>query len=267
MNKYNSVPKLDLAPKLKRPLSLWNPLDYLRLLYWMLFFPQALRWYLDKFGGGYVSPDPKNTNWRKRWQTDYQSTVQFTLLIQGFIIVISIPIAIAICRSANFPISVAWINKFDVSFSIWFTIIYMGVFNARGRGLPKTIAQALPMAIFVGILDSSLITSTGINRESALVVGLTVGLLDHSYAGLISGILPRTIHILIPGIVTILSYVVAVSIVILEKINLLMTTNTIITCLVCGLAMQIMVLRPDCWLLSFPTSAIALIWRRSIYFS
>jgi hypothetical protein len=26
-----NVPRLDLAPKLKRPLQPWNPLDYLRL--------------------------------------------------------------------------------------------------------------------------------------------------------------------------------------------------------------------------------------------
>jgi len=41
------VPHLNLAPKLRRPLSLWNPLDYLRLLYWVFFFPQALQWYTN----------------------------------------------------------------------------------------------------------------------------------------------------------------------------------------------------------------------------
>ncbi len=46
----NEVPLLDLAPKLKRPLSLWNPLDYLRLLYWIFLFPQALHWYEREFG-------------------------------------------------------------------------------------------------------------------------------------------------------------------------------------------------------------------------
>jgi len=45
------VPRLDLAPKLSRPLSLWNPLDYLRLLYWVFFFPQALPFYIDTFCG------------------------------------------------------------------------------------------------------------------------------------------------------------------------------------------------------------------------
>jgi len=41
-----SVPRLDLAPKLQYPLSLRNPLDYLRLLYWVFYFPQAWRRYM-----------------------------------------------------------------------------------------------------------------------------------------------------------------------------------------------------------------------------
>jgi hypothetical protein len=45
-DRNTEVPRLDLAPKFKRPLSLSNPLDYLRLLYWVFFFPQALRWYV-----------------------------------------------------------------------------------------------------------------------------------------------------------------------------------------------------------------------------
>ncbi len=43
------VPRLDLAPRLRRRLQPWNPLDYLRLLYWVFFFPQALRWYEQTF--------------------------------------------------------------------------------------------------------------------------------------------------------------------------------------------------------------------------
>ncbi len=51
MRRKNDLLVLDLAPKLKRPLSLWNPLDYLRLLYWCFYFPQAIQWYVKMFGG------------------------------------------------------------------------------------------------------------------------------------------------------------------------------------------------------------------------
>ena len=81
-DRNTDVPRLDLAPKLKRPLSLSNPLDYLRLLYWVFLFPQALRWYVDTFGGGYI---PKNKiNWRKSWELLRQNPIQRQLCLQGF---------------------------------------------------------------------------------------------------------------------------------------------------------------------------------------
>jgi AAA-like domain len=48
------IPKIDLAPKLKRPLSSSNPLDYLRLLFWAIFFPQAFRKYKDHVISSYI---------------------------------------------------------------------------------------------------------------------------------------------------------------------------------------------------------------------
>ena len=42
--------QINLAPKFKHSLRLWNPLDYVRLLYWLFFFPQAVWKYVDTFG-------------------------------------------------------------------------------------------------------------------------------------------------------------------------------------------------------------------------
>ncbi|MBD2514169.1 ATP-binding protein [Nostoc sp. FACHB-973] len=84
MTKYSSVPRLDLAPKLKRPLSLKNPLDYLRLLYWVFLFPQALRWYVDRFGG------------------DWNSIQQ--LLIQGLLLALLVLLSIVVVLfTLHFP--------------------------------------------------------------------------------------------------------------------------------------------------------------------
>ncbi|MFO5492060.1 MAG: hypothetical protein ACLBM6_05825, partial [Cuspidothrix sp.] len=74
MSTKSSVPRLDLAPKLRRPLSLWNPLDYLLLLGWVFYFPQALRWYVDTFGGGYS------------YEIDWNNSVQRNLLFQGVVL-------------------------------------------------------------------------------------------------------------------------------------------------------------------------------------
>ncbi|MCA9874238.1 MAG: hypothetical protein KC441_11305, partial [Anaerolineales bacterium] len=79
--KSNPIPRLDLAPKLDRPLRLWWPLDYLRLLYWVFFIPQALRWYVEKFGVEYEVAEEKR--WQRLqsfWRT---ATPQRNLFLQG----------------------------------------------------------------------------------------------------------------------------------------------------------------------------------------
>jgi hypothetical protein len=93
MSQHRPVPRLDLAPKLKRPLSLWNPLDYLRLLYWVFFFPQALRWYLDTFGDGYVPPWK---NWRQAWTLLYQNAIQRQFLLQGLVLTVVTSLALSV---------------------------------------------------------------------------------------------------------------------------------------------------------------------------
>ena len=80
-----SVPLLDLAPKLKRPLWPWNPLDYLRLLYWVFFFPQALRWYVETFD---------------------DSKYRRTLALMGFLLAISISfLLVALVEWNHVPMS------------------------------------------------------------------------------------------------------------------------------------------------------------------
>ena len=90
MKKDNdSVPRLDLAPQLKRPLSIWNPLDYLRLLYWVFFFPQALRWYVEKYGGGEGLAEQKT--WESKLEFLRQHPNQLRLLFQGLILIVCVP--------------------------------------------------------------------------------------------------------------------------------------------------------------------------------
>jgi hypothetical protein len=87
------VPRLDLAPKLKRPLSLWNPLDYLRLFYWVFFFPQALRWYESTFGGKSNLKDAKT--WREKWEWLRHNSVQCQLVLQALMLIIVIPVGLS----------------------------------------------------------------------------------------------------------------------------------------------------------------------------
>jgi hypothetical protein len=90
----HGVPAIDLAPRLNRPLSLWNPLDYLRLLYWVFYFPQAIRWYVNV-----ISQDEEHfydvTGWQKKWRWLLESSVKRDFFLQGLILQILVPFGVS----------------------------------------------------------------------------------------------------------------------------------------------------------------------------
>ncbi len=77
---------LPYAPQRSKPLALWNPLDYLVLLYWVFYFPQALRWYVETFG-----QLQGETN---GWQAVRQDSIQRHLAIQGILLTGVVPFAL-----------------------------------------------------------------------------------------------------------------------------------------------------------------------------
>ncbi len=85
----SEVPLLDLAPKLKRPLSLWNPLDYLLLLYWVFYFPQAIRWYVKNFCE--PVPETNTLNLQEQGGLEQQSSRKFQLVLMGLFLAMIVP--------------------------------------------------------------------------------------------------------------------------------------------------------------------------------
>src|SRR5262249_13037436 len=70
---------LPYAPRRARPLSLRNPRAYWQLLFWAFAFPQALRWYVERFG---AMPAAASA-----WQTARHDPAQRQLAIAGLILV------------------------------------------------------------------------------------------------------------------------------------------------------------------------------------
>ncbi len=166
MNQQHPVPRLDLAPKLRRPLSLWNPLDYVRLLYWVFFFPQALRWYVDTFGGGYIPA--KEMNWRKGWEILRNNTTQQKLLFQGVVLTVVTPVAVCLILQ-KVGLGINWGSVgLGVAFGVVEGVAFgvaLGV--AFGVGLGVGFGVGLGVALGVGL---------GVALGVALGVGLGVGL-------------------------------------------------------------------------------------------
>ena len=152
MNQQHPVPRLDLAPKLKHPLSLWNPLDYLRLLYWVFFFPQALRWYVGTFGGGYI-PE-KEMNWRKGWEILRKNATQRELLFQGVVLTVITPTAVCLLLQ-EVGLRIDWVGvAFSVAVGVAVGVAFsvaVGVAFGVAFGVAVGVAFGVAFGVAVGV--------------------------------------------------------------------------------------------------------------------
>ncbi len=172
MSQHRSVPRLDLAPKLKRPLSLWNPLDYLRLLYWVFFFPQALRWYVDTFGGGYI-PD-EELNWR--------NPIQRHLLVQGLILTAATPLALSLLLlGIGVPL-----NWFNVASGVG-TGVAAGVTFGGILGTMSSVWLGIVFGVAFGVMLGA-VSATALNVALVLTLGLTSDVAEGVASGIVFGV-------------------------------------------------------------------------------
>lgn len=145
MKQQRPVPRLDLAPKLKRPLSLWNRLDYLRLFYWVFFFPQALRWYVDTFGGGYIPK--KEMRWRKRWEILRNNAIQRELLFQGLILTIVTPVAVCLLLQ-EVGLRIDW---WSVAFGVALGVAFGVNWGEAAFGVALSVALGVTEGVVLGV--------------------------------------------------------------------------------------------------------------------
>ena len=169
MTQEPPVPRLDLAPKLKRPLSLWNLLDYLRLLYWVFYFPQALRWYVDTLGDGYTPPGNIN------WEFLLRNPVQRNLFLQGLLLTVVTPFVFC-----------------GILQSIGVSIVWQGMALGMLFGLPGTaglgVAEGVALGVVEGVACGVLFGMTPRSVAISVAAGVAFGLLFGVVGGVILGV-------------------------------------------------------------------------------
>ncbi|MBD2167893.1 ATP-binding protein [Calothrix membranacea FACHB-236] len=178
MTEHQPVPHLDLAPKLCRPLSLWNPLDYLRLLYWVIYFPQALRWYIDTFGSRDIPGREK--------ELLSENIIIRNLLIQALVF-------IAILFLVLIKVSSNWLSILGIVAGVFFGILWA----AATRFLPLINRNRPYSSSFWGLGMGVLASGVGVETSFfptsfssalGLASGATFCLLWPLLSGLESGI-------------------------------------------------------------------------------
>ncbi len=130
------VPRLDLAPRLRRRLQPWNPLDNLRLLYWVFFFPQALRWYEETF----TDPQYRDVTGREVWMVIQRDPVRRDLVRMGLFLMLFIPTAVATALQGMG----VWIDWFVVAGGVAYGVAVGVAYGVAVLRLPDYLLLALP---------------------------------------------------------------------------------------------------------------------------
>jgi hypothetical protein len=170
VNAKQGVPRLNLAPRLKRPLQLRNPLDYLRLLYWCFFFPQALRWYVESFA---------DFKYRKASGRDLlpavrEDPVQRNLVLQGLLLTVLTLLALA-ASLQGLGVPFSWAGMTIGVYSLVAFSIGMGQVQGVGAGVASGVAGTVAGGMAVGVAIG---TATGVASGVAggMAVGVAIGM-------------------------------------------------------------------------------------------
>jgi hypothetical protein len=165
MNKEGfSVPELDLAPQLNHPLRLWWPSDYLRLLYWAFFFPQAIRWYIERFGK-HACSEEKNI-WRSSIKLLRSDPIQRTLFFQSALLAFILIVVICLILQGA-GLNINWLG-----IALW---IALGSLVAIFIVIVLGVAAGVTVVVVGGVAFG---VAFGVTLEVAfgIVFGVTFGI-------------------------------------------------------------------------------------------
>lgn len=177
------VPTLDLTPRLQRPLSLFNPLDYLRLLYWVFYFPQALRWYVDTYGGGEIPL--RQRGFRSGMEGLMAYEIQRRLLIQGVILVGALPLGVGWGLQRMIPFD--WSTLFfGIAYGVFFGTLAL-LFLSTTIGIIILVALGITGGLALGVAYGSVEVWT-LQVDSFFAFGLAGGISIGLATGLVTGL-------------------------------------------------------------------------------
>ncbi len=191
----SDVPRLDLAPKLSRSLSLRRPLDYLRLLYWALFFPQALRWYVEQFGRPeYQATKGHRAVWRALRYDPLQRRLVLQALISPFLAVGSLG---GILKAVGVPIDASGALGgllVGVLFGVLLGVavsIGLGLAGDQTVGVTSGVAAIVVLGVALGVafgITGAVILGAVPDASSGLSAAIAFGGLFGVLFGVASGV-------------------------------------------------------------------------------
>ncbi|MFK8185767.1 MAG: hypothetical protein AB8B99_20515, partial [Phormidesmis sp.] len=175
--KPQTVPTLNLAPKRRNPLALWNPLDYLQLLYWVFFFPQALTWYVEVFAQKKAGENKELSDcksWAERRQWWRSSPVQRNFWVQGLVTTVLIPtVAAYVLNFLGIPV-----DMFGVAFGV-----ALGVAGGVAGGVAEGVAGGVAFGVALGVAGG-----VAVGVAEGVAFGVAFGVAEGVAGGVAGGV-------------------------------------------------------------------------------
>ncbi|MEG3439690.1 ATP-binding protein [Pannus brasiliensis CCIBt3594] len=251
--KESPVPRLDLAPKLNRTLSLWNPFDYLLLLWWVLYFPQAIRWYVETKGGG--EDFRKQKTWQDKIRFLRKHPVQSRLWIQGILLTVITPIFFCTLLE-RLGVSINW---FDVVAGVVVSVVAGVVLGMTGTGgvvfgVAFGVALGVVAGVAFGVGGVAFGVAFGVAWGMAWsvagsAIGMTAGIAFGAAWGVVVGALGVVVGmvsgVMVGTIAVVVGMVVDVAVDVMEIVRRGLAFG-----LTAGMTTVFFLLRPDIWLMS-----------------
>lgn len=174
-------PPYRLGPTFTRPLSPWNPLDYLRILYWVFFHSQWIRDYVK-----WLSPDYPDRPRRDETLNVLKSNTRVrSFFVQSILTAIIIPFVISFfLKALGFPVNWAVLAILILVFVA--NGLTFGVVN----GVVYCVAFGVGGGVFIGItfiIFSSLVKGVASENLSIMWLGIICILFGGAVFGALEG--------------------------------------------------------------------------------
>ncbi|MCI0646258.1 MAG: ATP-binding protein [Chloroflexi bacterium] len=202
---HTATPFLDLAPRLNRPLRLWWPTDYLRLLVWVFYFLQALRWYEVTFSTKAEKREDNRSmsgRWRRFLAFLRIPTAERNLFFQGQVLMIAAPVSLAFLLQL-INVEVSWVGlAFGVAFGVTVSVA-SGAGGDVAFGVAFGVVFGVAFGVLLGVvfgIGAGVVFGVEGGVMRGVVIGMAVGVVFSVGGGVMRGVAVGVASSVVSGI-------------------------------------------------------------------
>jgi hypothetical protein len=203
-------PHLQLRPHFTRPLQWWNPLDSLRLLYWVFFKPQFIRDYVE-----YLAPGAAEAQGKEAWNLLRQQPALRNFALHALLLEILVPLGLVglawLLQQAGLPIDWRYAAvgvALGVAFGVTSTVgLASKISDLDEKSSVGGYVDSMVLGLGLGALGGALgiVGGIGVRAEIAFVMalvgfGIVLGVYGSVARGMDGGVAVHVVRLVLDGV-------------------------------------------------------------------